>query len=100
MKFIYNKLDICNSGGKIFQIMMLKQLAIHLEITNLDPYFTLNLHKIQMEKSFKNIWRNKFFEKVLCGEEAFLCEMQHSETKGLWKIWVNKKLKLLYGKKT
>ena len=36
MKFIYNKLDICNSGGKIFQ-MMLKQLAIHLEITNLDP---------------------------------------------------------------
>ena len=56
MKFIYNTLHICNSGKKIFQIMMLKQLAIHLEITNLDPYFTLNLHKIQMEKKVLKIF--------------------------------------------
>ena len=61
MKFIYNKLDICNSGEKIFQIMMLKQLAIHLEITNLDPYFTLNLHKIQMEKKVLKIFEEISF---------------------------------------
>ena len=67
MKFIYNKLDICNSGGKIFQ-MMLKQLAIHLEITNLDPYFTLNLHKIQMEKKVLKIFEEISFLKKSCVE--------------------------------
>lgn len=68
MKFIYNKLDICNSGGKIFQIMMLKQLAIHLEITNLDPYFTFNLHKIQMEKKVLKIFEEISFLKKSCVE--------------------------------
>ena len=61
--------------------MMLKQLAIHLERINLDPCFILNIPKIRVEKKvINNIWRKKFFEKPCCGEEAFLCKMQYSET--------------------